>query len=394
MDEWVNRARTADIWSVLERLPVSHALKLRGQKTVGPCPSCGGKDRFSMDRRKGIFYCRRSDKGGDVIALVQYLMGADFLGAVETITGEAPPRGEHGIKQDRALIEQRRLERLVDQQRRDAGAVDYRQREIDKAAKIWRESLPLTGSPAESYLALRGLVAPAGARLRCHPALKFWHWSEAEKQFRVLHVGPAMVARMDDNANRFCGAHCTYIDLSKPKGKAEIVDPESGEVLAAKKMRGSKKGCHIHLSGDPATATALKIGEGNETVLSVHNEMLLAGRDISKQLFWTSCDLGNLGGPGVATVKHPTLTRTDIKGRVRALKVPGPDPAWPQGEGILMPPDNVRHITILGDGDSDRFSTEQHVKRAGSRWAKPDRVIAAAWAPVGLDFNNLKMGQA
>ncbi len=100
MDDWVNRARAADIWSVLDRLPVPHTLKLRGHKTVGPCPACGGHDRFSMDRRKGIFFCRRSATGGDAIALVQYLTGADFFGAVETITGEAPPRGEHGIKSE------------------------------------------------------------------------------------------------------------------------------------------------------------------------------------------------------------------------------------------------------------------------------------------------------
>jgi phage/plasmid primase-like uncharacterized protein len=115
-EDWIDRARHADVWSVLDRV-AQHGLKLRGGRAVGPCPACGGKDRFSVDKRKNVFYCRRSDKGGDAIALVQYLQGADFLGAVEIITGEAPPDGAATVTQDPALLLARRAERDRDDAR-------------------------------------------------------------------------------------------------------------------------------------------------------------------------------------------------------------------------------------------------------------------------------------
>jgi hypothetical protein len=61
----------------------------------GPCPSCGGTDRFSINVRKQVFNCRGCGSKGDVIALVQTLDGVDFTAAVETLAGAAPkPNGE------------------------------------------------------------------------------------------------------------------------------------------------------------------------------------------------------------------------------------------------------------------------------------------------------------
>jgi hypothetical protein len=37
----------------------------------GPCPKCGGRDRFSINTRKQLFNCRGCRKGGDVIELVK-----------------------------------------------------------------------------------------------------------------------------------------------------------------------------------------------------------------------------------------------------------------------------------------------------------------------------------
>jgi hypothetical protein len=58
----------------------------------GPCPVCGGEDRFSINIRKQVFNCRGCGKGGDVIALVQHLDGVEFLAACETLTGEQRPK--------------------------------------------------------------------------------------------------------------------------------------------------------------------------------------------------------------------------------------------------------------------------------------------------------------
>src|SRR5688572_9488637 len=91
MEDWVDEARHVSLADEIARR--GHGLKRQGAELVGPCPACGGTDRFSINLRKNVFHCRKSGTGGDVIALVQYLDGADFLGACETLTGRAPPFG-------------------------------------------------------------------------------------------------------------------------------------------------------------------------------------------------------------------------------------------------------------------------------------------------------------
>ena len=45
-------------------------IKLRGKvERVGPCPNCGGHDRFAINIRKQVWNCRGCHKGGDRIAL-------------------------------------------------------------------------------------------------------------------------------------------------------------------------------------------------------------------------------------------------------------------------------------------------------------------------------------
>lgn len=403
IEAWIDRARASDIWQALNRVAGSHAIKPRGRKGVGPCPSCGGVDRFSIDGAKGSFYCRGSARvGGDVIAMVMHLTGASFLGACEDITGEPMPKrkpGDDVRRSDPKLIEQRRLEAEAEASRRESEARDFRQREIARAHSIWHEAGPMPGTVAEAYLRGRGVAAPAGARLRHHPGLKYWH--HLADGWRVVHRGPALVARIDDADHRFLGAHCTWLDLSTRKGKAEIIDPESGEILVAKKVRGSQKGGHIHLGGDPAAAHHLVTGEGIETTLAVREAMRQADRDLGDCLFWAAINLGNIGGRASGTVPHPTLRRTDKLGRVRRVFVPGPYPLIePAGDGggepVLVPPAQITRATILGDGDSDRFTTECTLQRGAARWQQMREHLTAeiAWPGEGVDFCDLMMAGA
>ena len=53
-----------------------------------PCPSCGGRDRFSLiDKSKGAVLCRHCfyEKNGDFIAAVQWLRGVSFPEALRLI---------------------------------------------------------------------------------------------------------------------------------------------------------------------------------------------------------------------------------------------------------------------------------------------------------------------
>lgn len=80
------KARGVPIADELER----HGIELRrvGRELIGPCPVCGGCDRFGVNVAKGVWNCRRCQRGGDVIGLLQHLDGCDFTEAVQRLAGD------------------------------------------------------------------------------------------------------------------------------------------------------------------------------------------------------------------------------------------------------------------------------------------------------------------
>jgi putative DNA primase/helicase len=89
-DLWVAKARAVKIEDEIARRAIE--LGRQGIELVGPCPKCGGDDRFAVNIKKKVFNCRGCKKGGDVIQLVQHLDGVDFKTACTTLTGEMPPK--------------------------------------------------------------------------------------------------------------------------------------------------------------------------------------------------------------------------------------------------------------------------------------------------------------
>jgi AAA domain/CHC2 zinc finger len=90
---WVEAARARPIADVVADLGLK--LRKQGKERVGPCPQCGGDDRFAIHTGKGVFNCRICKAAGDVIALVQHVRGCAFDEACEHLTGEpAPSAGE------------------------------------------------------------------------------------------------------------------------------------------------------------------------------------------------------------------------------------------------------------------------------------------------------------
>jgi hypothetical protein len=174
----------------------------------------------------------------------------------------------------------------------------------------------------------------------------------------------------------------TWIDLTKPKGKAVIIDPATGTPFGkARKSRGSTGNAVIELA--PISAPQqLVMGEGTETVLTVYRAMLEAGRDLTHTAFWAAIDLANLGGPALGQVQHPT----NRLGNGHRQKVPGPEPDM--GARGINVPGSVRDLLLLGDGDSDPFLTQCALARAAARYACGGRTVRAAWTPAGSDFND------
>jgi len=148
-DALIDRARNARIEDEIERRGIR--LKGHGAERVGPCPKCGGVDRFSINTRKQVFNCRICGVGGDVIALVQHLDGCKFKDAITRLAGDGTrirtTQVPHGSERDSAQDVQQKLV---------------------WADQIWGASSPL-GQDAITYLAKRRIdidVVPEHGGLR------------------------------------------------------------------------------------------------------------------------------------------------------------------------------------------------------------------------------------
>jgi hypothetical protein len=84
----IERASAVRIEDETERRGIN---LIGGIDRCGPCPLCGGKDRFSVNTRKQVFLCRQCGAKGNVIAFVRFIDGCGFREAVECLTGERAP---------------------------------------------------------------------------------------------------------------------------------------------------------------------------------------------------------------------------------------------------------------------------------------------------------------
>lgn len=351
------------------------ALRRKANGYIGPCPLHSpdpqARDSTSFECWDDRWVCASCDEGGDVIRLVMLREQIDFRTAIEWLGGTREVSAEAAER----LAAEHSQRQAASQSERN----EWRERERARSWDMWQYGRPIAGTDVERYLALRGLDVPPGVRLRFDAAARLY--VEDRPRHRLVHTGPAMLAQIQ-RGGRHAGLHTTFLDLGRPKGKAIVVDGKSGATLPSKKMRGSKRGGHIHLVG-PREPREIVLGEGIEKVLAIWTAMSRGGRDLSCTAFWSSADLGNLGGKAKATVRHPTL-KTDTG---RARRVPGPEPELE--EPAIEIPDSVARLVLLGDSTSDRFSTEQVMLRAQARYARSGREVVVAWAPEGKDFDDV-----
>lgn len=247
--DWIERARAVTTASVLHERGILKGLKGRNGQLAGPCPDCGGNDRFGVNLKKGcggVFHCRGCGaSGGDAIALVQFLDGCGFLRAVETLAGP-PPDGstetddERCAREAQAIERRERLEReRIECEAREAAEL---QETIQYCDRLWAETVPLPPE-AIAYFAVRGITldeVPDQGGLRFHRAYPF--------DGITL---PCIVARFTDPVtNELGGLWRRPIGGRKPKS----LGPIRRQV--------------IRLWSDEHVEQGLVIGEGVETVLS------------------------------------------------------------------------------------------------------------------------------
>lgn len=196
----------------------------------GPCPMCGGRDRFRFDDKegRGTFYCSGCG-AGDGVALAMGITGMTFrdvAAEVERIAGTVRPTQ---AKPDRSDDDK-----------------------LKALRRAFKESKPIErGDEACRYLAGRGLALyDLPENVRTHPGMQY-HDGGA-----VLGTFPTMLATVTDAAGRAVSIHRTYLQDAR---KAPVPAPK-------KLMQGLPlPGAAIRLT--PVSRT-VGVAEGIETALA------------------------------------------------------------------------------------------------------------------------------
>jgi hypothetical protein len=245
-DELIERARAVDLLTEAQRL----GAKLKhvgGGEHVGPCVVCSGRDRFSVNVRKRVWFCRYCGKGGsDALSLVAHARGLDlreaddFREAIRSLIGE-----EEEPKRPQP----------------DDGNVA---RNLRSAARLVAELVPVRGTPGERYFhELREIDVKAIAdvlertdAIGWHPEVHF-HQPDPEQPHHGHHAQKlgAIIAIMTDPIT------------AKPTGAISrtYLAPDLTKIGKAKTL-GSPAGI-VRLSLDEDVLSGLHLAEGLETAL-------------------------------------------------------------------------------------------------------------------------------
>lgn len=131
----------------------------------------------------------------------------------------------------------------------------------DAARRLFAMSQPIVGTPAERYLAGRGILLSAHERaLRFHPGCYYRDFVTGETQ-----TLPALIAAVTSFDGQITGLQRTWLDPSG-QGKAQLADP--------RRSLGHLLGNAIWLGLEPgAPGPVVAAGEGFETMASLRSVM-------------------------------------------------------------------------------------------------------------------------
>ena len=193
----------------------------------GPCPVCGGKDRFRFDDKdgKGTFFCTQC-RAGDGFDLLMKLKGWDFATAaknVDEIVG--------GVVAKAAP----------------------KKRDPRPALREMRDKLKPIGGDVSSYLLNRGVPIHHAGLLRQAEHRYF----DKDSQ-KVLGSFPCMVGEIKTPSGKIASYHITYLKDGK---KAPVPSPKKVMTPAVKITGGAIRLTEVH--------GHIGIAEGIETALMV-----------------------------------------------------------------------------------------------------------------------------
>jgi putative DNA primase/helicase len=218
-------------------------LKRVGAELIGPCPVCGGKDRFAIHTKKQLWNCRNCGVGGnDAISLVQHLDACDFVTAVTTLADDS-------VRHQTSPAKRRERDVFKDDKNNASGAV-----------WLWSRRKPIAeGTPPSLYLRKRGYAGPLPATLgylRPHdpyPAAMIAAFGMATE------AGEPGIIRAPHTV--------TGVHLTRLTAEGEKAPDANGK---AKIMLGVCKGAPITIS-PPNDLLGMAVTEGVEDGLTVYH---------------------------------------------------------------------------------------------------------------------------
>lgn len=227
------------------------SLPARGKH--GPCPACGGKDRFRFDDKegRGSFYCSGCG-AGDGFILLKNVKSTSLQNITELVSNHL------GVKRE---------------------ATEATTTDPTKAMRaLWeRARKPLYGGPVDQYLRRR--IGPYEPPMSVRECMSVYD-PETKQNF------PAMIAKIASPENRAVNLHITYLTLDGRKAAT----PKPKRVMAGKLPEGSA----IRLM--PANEY-MGIAEGIETAL--------AASIIFKMPVWAA-----VSGVGLSKWTPPAVAKT------------------------------------------------------------------------------------
>lgn len=210
---------------ILGALGIEHSFLLNKH---GPCPVCGGKDRYRFDDKggRGTFICNQCGSG-DGYKLLQLFHGWSFkesLERVREVVGDAP----------------------INQPANDTA------NKMASVRKVWNESLKVEkGDPVWTYLNRRVGLEIVPSCLRHHPALTYAHEDGS------FSYHPALVAAVTYPDGSGAAVHRIYLNKSGEKADVHSVK----KILAGNDLKTAS----VKLS---RPCEYLGIAEGIETALA------------------------------------------------------------------------------------------------------------------------------
>ena len=295
----------------------------------GPCPGCGGKDRFRFDDKDdGRWICSQgggSPASGDGIDLLIHA----------------------GICGNRADALRRVLEAVAlspleppEQSMRDGGqhrpSKPWRSADRDKASaaqEMWRRSAPLVGTTGEIYLRSRGLVGP-------WPETLLWLPLDAHNAVNIEYRKIAGWAPVG----------CVGVVL------AGLTSPQTGLLAAVHRIFISRKGEKIERRAlGPIAGNACRLdpgpNEAGDWGLTEGIESALAVRQLTGSPVWAAISASNMAN--------------------------------------ILPPPGAKRSTVWADNDEAGLAWAEKAAQRRDRGGFEARIIAAK--EPGADMNDLLM---